>query len=100
MTPNGFKKYVIVTARVHPGESCGSFIVEGFLKFILGDSAEAVQLRNCNVFKVVPMVNPDGVIAGNYRTSFSGNDLNRKFNGPNSSLHPEVVALRNLVRQI
>jgi len=23
------------------------------------------------------MINPDGVIAGNYRTSLSGNDLNR-----------------------
>lgn len=31
-----YKKYVIVTARVHPGESNSSFIMEGFLEFITG----------------------------------------------------------------
>lgn len=30
-------------------------------------------------FYIVPMFNPDGVVAGNYRTSFSGRDLNRGF---------------------
>ena len=72
-----FKKYIVVTARVHPGESNSSFIMEGFLEFITGDSAKAVDLRRKNIFKVVPMINPDCVIAGNYRTSVSGNDLNR-----------------------
>ena len=28
------------------------------------------------------MVNPDGVIVGNYRTSLSGVDLNRVFKNP------------------
>lgn len=28
------KKHIIVTARVHPGETVASFIMEGFLKFI------------------------------------------------------------------
>jgi len=71
------KKYMIVGARVHPGESNASFIMEGFLKFITGSSYEAAELRKRIVFKVVPITNPDGVIAGNYRTSLSGNDLNR-----------------------
>lgn len=34
------------------------------------------------------MINPDGVIHGNTRTSFSGNDLNRKWNNPDPKLHP------------
>lgn len=51
--------------------------MQGFLKFITGNTQEAVELRKRVVFKVVPMTNPDGVIAGNYRTSLSGNDLNR-----------------------
>ena len=38
---NKFKKYMIVCARVHPGESNASYVMEGFLKFITGMSAEA-----------------------------------------------------------
>ena len=38
---NKFKKYMIVCARVHPGESNASFVMEGFLKFITGMSPEA-----------------------------------------------------------
>lgn len=71
--------------------------MHGFLNFITGSSPEAVDLRRKIVFKIVPMINPDGVIVGNYRTSLSGNDLNRQFISPNPKLHPEVCALRTLV---
>lgn len=90
MPVNKFKKYIIVCARVHPGETVASFIMEGFLNFITGSSQEAIDLRRNVVFKVIPMINPDGVIAGNYRSSLSGNDLNRQFIAPNLKLHPEV----------
>jgi hypothetical protein len=43
------------------------------------------------------MINVDGVIIGNYRTSMSGNDLNRKFKEPDSRLHPEVLAIKSRV---
>jgi murein tripeptide amidase MpaA len=62
---------------VHPGESNGSFMMQGFLKFITSNDNEAVELRKRIIFKIIPMINPDGVIVGNYRTSMSGNDLNR-----------------------
>jgi murein tripeptide amidase MpaA len=29
--------------------------------------------------KIVPMLNPDGVFIGNYRTGIVGDDFNRKF---------------------
>ena len=32
------KKYVIVGARVHPGESNSSYMMQGFIKYMLGDS--------------------------------------------------------------
>lgn len=38
---------------------------------------DAIELRKKYIFKIIPMTNPDGVIIGNYRTSLSGNDLNR-----------------------
>jgi cytosolic carboxypeptidase protein 2/3 len=46
---------------------------------------------------IVPMVNPDGVIAGNYRSSFAGHDLNKVFLYPNKKLHPVVYHLKGLV---
>jgi len=35
----------------------------------------AKMLRERFVFKIVPMLNPDGVIIGNYRCSLSCHDL-------------------------
>ena len=71
------RKCVIISSRVHPGESNSSFIMEGIVEFILGNEKEAKHLRDTYVFKIVPMLNPDGVIVGNYRCSLSGLDLNR-----------------------
>lgn len=51
-------------------------------------SNEAESLRQKIVFKIIPMVNPDGVVFGNYRNSLSGQDLNRKFKSKNIELIP------------
>ena len=40
------------------------------------------------------MLNPDGVIMGNYRTSFAGRDLNRKFIDEEVFLYPTVKAVK------
>ncbi len=72
MPKNIYKKIMFITGRVHPGESNGSFVMQGFLKFITSDTVEAQELRNRIIFKIIPMSNPDGVIVGNYRTSMSG----------------------------
>jgi murein tripeptide amidase MpaA len=58
--------------------------MEGFLEFIVSNEREANQLRDTYVFKIVPMLNPDGVIVGNYRTNLNGLDLNRQWTNPNS----------------
>jgi hypothetical protein len=46
------------------------------------------------------MLNPDGVVAGNFRTSFSGKDLNRQFNKLNKYIFPEITALHDLAMQL
>jgi murein tripeptide amidase MpaA len=74
---NKYKKNIIICSRVHPGESNASYIMQGFIKFITSNTNEAIELRKRIIFRIIPMTNPDGVIVGNYRTSLSGNDLNR-----------------------
>jgi murein tripeptide amidase MpaA len=71
------KKTVILSARVHPGETPASWMMRGILDFLVGDSHEARILRALFVFKIVPMLNPDGVLYGNNRCSLAGVDLNR-----------------------
>ena len=77
------KKAVVLTSRVHPGEPQASFMLKGAMDFLLGDSELAIELRKNFVFKIVPMLNCDGVIYGNYRCSLLGVDLNRKWMQPN-----------------
>jgi murein tripeptide amidase MpaA len=37
-------------------------------------------VNQCNIcIKILPMLNPDGVFIGNYRTGVIGVDFNRKF---------------------
>lgn len=62
-----------MTARTHPGETYGSWMMDGFLKFITSNDPIAINLRKIIVFKIIPMINPDGVIIGNYRSCISGN---------------------------
>lgn len=88
---------VFITSRVHPGETMASYAMEGLLDFLTSDTSEAIKLRDAYIFKIVPMLNPDGVIHGNYRCSLAGVDLNRQYLNPNVVLHPTIHALKNLI---
>ncbi|KAM6285798.1 cytosolic carboxypeptidase 3 isoform 2-T2 [Spheniscus humboldti] len=94
------RKAVILTARVHPGETNSSWIMKGFLDYILGDSGKAQLLRDNFVFKVVPMLNPDGVIVGNHRCSLTGQDLNRKYRSNMKKCYPSIWYTRNMIKRV
>ncbi len=93
------RKCVIISGRVHPGESNSSHIMEGFVEFILGNEPAAKALRDHFVFKIVPMLNPDGVIVGNYRCSLAGLDLNRQWQNPSYKQSPEIHAMKDMIRK-
>jgi len=38
--------------------------VSGVIEYLIGDDEGAEFLRNTFVFKIIPMLNPDGVIVG------------------------------------
>ena len=76
------KKIVIIVSRVHPGETNASYLTHGLIQYIVSTDKIANYLRERLVFKIVPMINPDGVVMGNNRTSFLGRDLNRTYERP------------------
>lgn len=43
------------------------------------------------------MLNPDGVIVGNYRNSLGGQDLNRQWIVPNNKFAPEIYAIKEVI---
>lgn len=66
-------------------------MMRGVLYFLTDpESEEANLLRENFVFKIIPMLNPDGVINGNYRSSLAGCDLNRRWKNPSDVLHPTI----------
>jgi len=87
----------VITSRVHPGETVASFIVEGILEFLISDHPIAKKLRLTYVFKIIPMLNPDGVVLGNYRCSLSGQDLNRQWGAATARLFPEIFYTKQML---
>ena len=58
-------------------------MMRGVIDFLTDvDNHEAKLLRENYIFKIMPMLNPDGVVNGNYRCSLAGCDLNRRWKNP------------------
>ena len=95
------KKAIVISGRVHPGETVGSWMMRGVLNFLTDpDNVEAQMLRKKFVFKIIPMLNPDGVVNGNYRSSLAGCDLNRRWKVPNKKLHPTIYYCKKMIKDL
>lgn len=88
---------IALTARVHPGETNASWLLRGALAELLGNSAAARFMRRHFTVRVVPCLNPDGVVNGSYRTNLAGVDLNRCWKHPHPVLHAPVHATKQLL---
>ncbi|KAK7492935.1 hypothetical protein BaRGS_00015882 [Batillaria attramentaria] len=99
--PEGEKqKMVYITARVHPGETPSSFVCQGVIDFLVSNHPIAKILREHLIFKIIPMLNPDGVYLGNYRCSLMGFDLNRHWQEPSPWAHPTLYSTKNMLMEL
>lgn len=92
--PEATKPVIWFMARQHAWESGTSFVAEGFLLYLL--SAEGDDLRQRAVWKILPMMDPDGVARGGVRFNRNGYDLNRNWD----SCDPDQEESRRLMPEI
>src|SRR5205814_5178753 len=87
-------------ARQHPGETMAEWFIEGLLDRLL-DRSDPVSRRLVEraVFDIVPNMNPDGAARGNLRTNAAGANLNREWVEPSMERSPEVLLVRERIRQ-
>lgn len=94
------KKYILITSRVHPGETPASYVLEGIINFLFEKNEITKTILDNYVFLVIPCLNPDGVFYGNYRLDINGCNLNRVYNCADFENHPSVFGVKKLVENI
>ncbi|MBI2300437.1 MAG: hypothetical protein HYU66_16100 [Armatimonadetes bacterium] len=92
---------VWLMARQHAWETHTNWCLEGALRWLASPAAEALR-RRC-VFKILPLMDPDGVVHGKTRFNTHGYDLNRHWNATDPAdpdlrrLRPEICAAKGAV---
>ena len=72
------RKCILITGRIHSGETVSSYVIQGLIDYLVNlDYPISKYLRERFIFKIIPMLNVDGVIYGNYRLNILGKDMNR-----------------------
>jgi hypothetical protein len=101
-TAEGSRPVVWIVARQHAFEAGGSWAVEGLLRFLTGPDPEAQAIRKKVLFKISPMLNPDGVAKGGTRFNARGVDLNRHWNqedplSRDADAAPEIAFMKQAI---
>lgn len=80
---------IVMVGRQHPPEITGSYGLRGFVPALYEQSPLANSFREQYGIVLVPLMNPDGVVHGNWRHNMHDTDLNRDwgpFNQPETQL--------------
>ena len=64
----------------------------------MSNDPTANELKDHYIFKIIPMLNPDGVVYGNYRWSLLGYDLNRRWIQPHKIFDSSIYYLKNTMK--
>lgn len=85
---------MLVTARHHACESTASFVLEGFIQEALSDSPSGIEFRKRHVLFAVPIVDRDGVEAGDQGKNRMPHDHNRDYG--DNPIYPEIQAIADI----
>lgn len=87
------KDTIFISCRVHPGEVSSSYVLQGIMDLLTDEkSLLGRKLRRKFCFKIIPMLNPDGVSRGYYRLDTLAYNLNRCYLSPSIKDHPSIYA--------
>lgn len=87
-------RVLLVIGRQHPPETTGAQALMAFVDALVADQPLARSFRTRTSILVVPLMNPDGVQAGNWRSNAAGKDINRDWG---TFTQPETRAVRDLL---
>ena len=91
------KHIIFITARVHPGETPGTLTFNGILKLLMDNNNQISKILLDNfIFKLIPIINVDGVSNGYFRLNTEGYNLNRCYLSPSPKITPENYAITKL----
>jgi len=88
------KQTIWITTGHHGSETSGMWVVRGMIDYILSDPG----LRRRYVWKIYPMLNPDGVVGGYTRYDSDGCDLNREW-GDGLEMEPEIALVYEAMQE-
>jgi predicted deacylase len=85
------KEVLLMIGRQHPPEVSGAVAFFAFTETVFGDSGLAEQFRERFRVIAIPLMNPDGVVAGHWRHNRGSLDINRDW-GPFTQPETQLVA--------
>ncbi|RQG89356.1 M14 family zinc carboxypeptidase [Natrarchaeobius chitinivorans] len=89
-TENGEMLDIVLTTRLHPGETLSSYQIEGAVNYIL-DTFRESGFDRAYRFHIYPNGNPDGMVNGWQRHNVNGVNLNRQWDKTDPSVEVENI---------
>ena len=98
--PAAQKARIWIHGRIHPSESPASYLVDGLVESLTGDTPQARALRRQIDAYVLPFANPDGVANGLSRSNALGVNQEINFGRSEDSTVVEVRAIKRKLEEL
>lgn len=98
--PAGQKARVWIHGRIHPSETPGSWLLDGLVEHLTGDSEEAKAIRKQVDFYILPFINPDGVANGLSRSNPTGVNQEINYGRQDDSTVVEIKAVKATLERL